>query len=123
MKEVFDVSLKTSINLCLVLTLVFCFGLGCGFNNPFRDYSSKPFNSQEWLAGDSIERGRMMRDLSKSHILNGKSKEEVLKLLGEPDKKSEDGNKEIWQYQVKFAGENPSNYFPVSFKDNKAATR
>ena len=121
MKEVFDVSLKTSINLCLVLTLVFCFGLGCGFNNPFRDYSSKPFNSQEWLAGDSIERGRMMRDLYKNRgVVSGKSKASVVEILGEPDKKSEVAGKEVWQYAMKFSGQSTTSYFSVSFTDNKS---
>ena len=100
------------------------FGLGCGgMNNPFRDYSPKPFNSQEWLAGDGIERGRMYLDLAKSRIVNGKSKDEVAKLLGEPDKKLEVEGKDVWHYYVKFAGENPSNYIPVIFKDNKAQMR
>jgi hypothetical protein len=107
----------------LALALVFAVGAGCGgINNPFRDYSSKPFNSKDWRAGDALERGRMMRDLYKTRVLRDKSKEAVAELLGEPDKKSTVEGKEIWQYEVKLAGESPADYFSVSFKNGKTSS-
>ncbi len=113
---------KSAVTLTFALALIFSVGFGCGgMNNPLRDYSSKPFNSQEWRAGDAIERGRMMRDLYKNRgLISGKSKEKVAEILGEPDEKSEVADREIWQYAVKFPGQSATNYFSVSFKDNKS---
>jgi len=117
-----NISFKSATTFAFVLVLVFSVGFGCGgMNNPFRDYSSKPFNSQDWRAGDAIERGRMMLDLyQKRGVISGKSKETVAEILGEPDKKSEVAGKEIWQYAVKFSGKSTTDYFSVSFKDNKS---
>ncbi len=117
-----NTAFKPAITLCLALALIFSAGLGCGgINNPFRDYSSKPFNSRDWRAGDAIERGRMMRDLYKNRgVVSGKSKEAVAEILGEPDKKSEVAGKEIWQYAMKFSGQSTTGYFSVSFTDNKS---
>jgi hypothetical protein len=113
---------KPALTLGLALAILFAVGTGCGgITNPFRDYSSKPFNSKDWRAGDAIERGRMMRDLYNNRALGGKSKAAVAELLGEPDRKATVEGKEIWQYRVELAGESPSNYFSVSFKDDKAS--
>jgi len=39
-------------------------GLGCaGVKRPWRDYGERPFSSPDWLAGDKVERGRMVHDM------------------------------------------------------------
>jgi hypothetical protein len=46
------------------------------------------FQSSHWLAGDARERGEMARTLHSSSILVGRTREEVLSLLGRPDSSS-----------------------------------
>ena len=45
---------------------------------------SEKFDKEKWKAGTQIERGNMSTDLIESEILIGKSKSEVINLLGEP---------------------------------------
>lgn len=106
----------------LALVLIFSVGFDCGgMNNPFRDYSSKPFNSNDWRNGDATERGRMLRDLySKRGIVSSKSKEKIVEILGEPDQRGEVAGKEVWQYTMKFSGRSEAAYFSVFFKDDKS---
>ena len=117
---------KSFANLSLCVALIALFGLGCGLvKNPFRDYSQKPFNSADWRAGDAVERGRMYLDVFKTRMLNGKSKDDVKSLLGEPDKKQTVEGREVWLYDVEHQYNTPMRYFPVSFdaKDGAFAGR
>ena len=108
------------ISICLLVLLG---NSGCGFNKFWRNYEQKPFDSQKWRDGDALERGTMIVDLLKKRTINGKTKDEVLELLGEPDKRSTADASEIWHYNVELAGENPTQSFPVTFdKNGKAAT-
>ena len=87
----------------------------CGVvKNPFRDRSQKPFNSTEWRAGDAVARGRMFHDLFDRHI-NGRSKEEILMLLGEPDRKISEDGREIWLYRVEVGSNSSMPYMPITF--------
>ena len=63
----------------------------------------------------------MIVDLHTKHTLNGKSRDGILELLGEPDKKRT-GETEIWLYQIEVGGEKPIRYFPVSFDRNGRAS-
>jgi hypothetical protein len=88
----------------------------CGIiKNPFRDYSSKPFNAREWRAGDTIERGRMVRNMNGLIFVDGNDKEDVLKLLGEPDEKEFKDGREVWLYRIDFKYETSMKYLPVTF--------
>ncbi|MBC7898882.1 MAG: hypothetical protein H7070_02415 [Saprospiraceae bacterium] len=61
------------------LAIIAAVNLGClGMKKPWRDYSRKPFPSQEWLAGDKIERGRMWLDLAKRDASRGKTRDAVI---------------------------------------------
>lgn len=113
---------KSAAASFLAIALIFCIGLGCGgMNNPFRDYSSKPFDSKDWRSGDATERGRMLRDLhSKRAVVTGKSKEEILEILGEPDRKATVAGNEVWQYAMKFSGRSDTAFFSVGFANNKS---
>ena len=103
-------------SVCLFLMLLV--SLGCGFRKPWRSYDQQPFDSQKWRDGDAITRGTMITDLHRKRTLNGQSKEGIVGLLGEPDKKRQ-GNSarstEVWLYQIETVGEKPRQYFPVSF--------
>jgi hypothetical protein len=110
------------VNPMLCVAVLLFLNLGCGLvKNPFRDYSQKPFNSAEWLSGDAVERGRMYGDVFKSRMLDGKSTDDVKKLLGEPEKKQTIENREVWLYRVEHQYNTPMKYFPVSFDAKRGA--
>jgi hypothetical protein len=110
--------------VCLLLLVLVC--MSCGFRKPWRKYGQQPFNSAEWKSGDGITRGTMIFDLHKNRTLGGKSHEDILGLLGEPDKKRAGAggvSTEVWLYQIETAGEKPKQYFPVSFdKQGRASS-
>jgi len=62
--------------ILLLVTTVFLL-TACGNN--------KTFDSPAWLRSDARERGRMSEDLVKSKILIGKTADESLRVLGQPD--------------------------------------
>lgn len=92
-----------------------------GLKKPWRDYSKKKFDVKEWREGDAIERGRMYSDLHRNPIIEGKTRDDVLKVLGEPDKKATVEGTEVWLYQVEVVGEKPLKYCPVSFNKKGGA--
>jgi len=114
---------KTSANSCAksVSSLIAC-GLllsvviACGLRKPWRDYKEKPFDSEKWRNGDRVDRGTMYADLFIKRTLNGKSRDEVLQLLGKPDKKATVEGREVWLYRIEVVGEWTSPCFPVSFE-------
>lgn len=108
------------ISICLLLFSLL--SLSCTLPRKFwRSYEQKPFDTQKWRAGDALERGTMFVDLYTERIIHGKTRERVLALLGEPDKKSTAGGREVWHYKVEFVGEEPIQYFPVTFDKNGQA--
>jgi outer membrane protein assembly factor BamE (lipoprotein component of BamABCDE complex) len=110
---------SSRLNLLISLALVASVGLGCmGMRKPWRDYSEKPFNSKEWLAGDRIERGRMKFDIFKKRIPNGKTREQVREIFGDPDIKKTVEGKEVWFYRIDIGIQDGLDLFPISF-DNK----
>jgi hypothetical protein len=102
--------------LLFLLAVVLLFNAACGIvKNPLRNYSDKPFHSQEWIAGDSIERGRMMHSIYDDKIIDGKSQEDVHRLLGEPDKKRVVEGRDVWLYRVDNGHNSEMPFFPISF--------
>lgn len=55
----------------------------------FTSCNSSEFNSQSWKLGNERERGKMSANLIDNKILENKTKEEVMKLLGNPDRQNE----------------------------------
>ena len=105
-------------NLALCLLILAAVNLGCmGFKKPWRDYSPKPFNSAEWLAGDKIERGRMMRDMFRNPKMDIASREAAIKTLGEPDIKKTIENKEVWFYRIDFGIPDAMDLMAISFDE------
>jgi hypothetical protein len=116
------ISGQSFVNLALGVIVIALFGPGCGLvKNPLRDYSQKTFNAADWRAGDAVERGRMYGDVFSSRVLDGKSPEDVQKLLGEPEKKQAVENREVWLYRVEHQYNTPMKYFPVSFDGKRGA--
>lgn len=97
------------------LALVLFAALACGLPKPWRNYNPRDFDSAKWRNGDRIDRGAMYADLFIKRTLNGKSNEEVVQLLGEPDKKMNVEGREVWLYRVEVRGEWSRPAFPVSF--------
>jgi hypothetical protein len=115
-------SFKTIAALAFCLLAIALSSSACGLvRSPFREYSEKPFSATEWLAGDSVERGRMYSDLFSSRTLDGKSRDEIAALLGEPEKKVSIEGREVWLYRVEHSYQTPMKYFPVTFDTKRGA--
>jgi hypothetical protein len=108
-------------NMLVAIALIVSVGLACGLRKPWRDYTPRPFNSQQWRDGDAVTRGTMYADLFTSRQLGGQRREGVVALLGEPDKKTTTEGLEVWLYHVEVTGEWSHPYFPVSFRKDGGA--
>ena len=110
---------KGTANLTACLLIIAAVGLCCaGFKRPWRDYSQKPFTSAEWLAGDKIERGRMIGDFKTLRsALAGLTPETVTSTLGPPDLKKTIEKREVWFYRVDIGIMGGMDLLPVSFDE------
>lgn len=109
-------------NLAFCLAIIVLVNLSCmGMKKPWRDYSRKPFSSQEWLAGDKIERGRMWLDLAKRDAPRSKTRDGVIEMLGEPDLKKTVERKEVWFWRVDIGIQGGMDLIPVSFNEKGRA--
>lgn len=105
-------------NLVVCLIILAAINLACmGFKKPWRDYSPKPFSSAEWLAGDKIERGRMMRDMFRNPKMDISTRDAAVKTLGEPDIKKTIENKEVWFYRIDFGIPDAMDLTAISFDE------
>lgn len=72
--------------LLFVLGGVFIGAVYLFFTDP--TFQSVPFNSRQWISGDQGVRGQMYEDLAKGPVLNKKSEQEIVAVLGPPDYRS-----------------------------------
>lgn len=92
---------KPDHKLIIIFTIVLLFNAACGIvRNPFRDSSNIPFNSEVWKKSDAFERGRMFDDMIRKNLIDGLNKDELVKLLGEPDKKRVEEGNDIYLYKI-----------------------
>ena len=91
MSKLSDKSRRVSVAFATAFLLCICLLLAACFNN-------ESFNSERWIRGDIRVRGRMVRDLRSTRLLEGKTEAEVISLLGEPDYRSE--LRPAWVYKV-----------------------
>jgi len=56
------------------------------------------FDSERWKTGNKSVRGSMVKDINDSNMLKGKTKSEVVLILGKPDMEKVDGW--VWSYEV-----------------------
>lgn len=110
---------KNRANVLAILMIAVIAGLACsGMKRPWRDYSQKPFTSAEWLAGDKIERGRMIGDFKTLRsALAGLTPETVTSTLGPPDLKKTIEKREVWFYRVDIGIMGGMDLLPVSFDE------
>lgn len=73
---------------------LFIFMCGCS-----KKITNVPFDKTKWQSGDIKTRGAMVRDILDSKLLIGKSANEIIILLGEPDYKRTD-KYNYWVYKV-----------------------
>jgi hypothetical protein len=99
---------------CLSLLLL-CVLACAGVKNPLRDYTPKDFNSAEWLAGDRVERGRMVQNMYRNPELKISTREDAVRTLGEPDLKKTIENNEVWFYRVDIGIVGGMDLIPISF--------
>lgn len=107
----------------IIAILCMMSAVGCNqfmHKKPWREYSKLPFNEQQWKDGDTIERGRMVSNMYDQ--IRGKTREEVIKMLGEPDgRMSENGAEHIW-YNTEHVGRSDLLKSMIMFdKDGKVA--
>jgi hypothetical protein len=109
-------SSRSDILLCAAVMVIV--GLGCaGIKRPWRDYSDKPFSSAEWLAGDKIERARMVKDMFRNPKVEIGSRDMAKKTLGEPDLTKTIETKEVWFYRVDQGIPGALDLVPISFDE------
>ena len=107
---------RNSYMFVVSMLVVAAVGIGCmGMKKPWRDYSPKPFSSEDWLAGDRIERGRMLTDLFKTRTKYVATRDEAIKNLGEPDLKKTIESKEVWFYRMELGIVGAMDLIPISF--------
>jgi hypothetical protein len=100
-------TLKRLVLVIVVFNLLVCITIYVG-NKLI--YSPLPFESVRWRSGDARQRARMEYDLRRSWVLVGKSQQEVLALLGPPDREKDS----IWYYDIIF-GDIIGDYFKLTF--------
>lgn len=86
-----------------------------GFKSPLREWTAKPFNSREWLAGDRWLRARMRQDVFDKRIPNGKQLQEITKMFGEPDAKKTIDGREVWLYNINTGETDDIDMLAISF--------
>jgi hypothetical protein len=102
------------INSGIALLLIVSAVLAC--RNFVKDYKPREFDSATWKSGNHTVRGTMYFDLFDKHTLTNKRRDEVLQLLGPPDKKVTIEGREVWLYRIDVRGEWTRPVFPVSFE-------
>jgi len=87
---------KLAMTLFIVAVSAICY---C---TPLLDvlFLDQPFSSERWLTGDARARGRMVRDLLRSRLLEGKTDAEVEKLLGAADFYKYSGYDRIYRVDI-----------------------
>jgi hypothetical protein len=101
---------------CGILAL--CFFVSCASVNKFvprrnRAFQERNFDASVWRAGDAQTRGEMADDLrwqktASADYLRNKERQQVLELLGEPDRKTRGRccgaggtfDEEVWLYEI-----------------------
>jgi hypothetical protein len=86
-----------------------------GFKSPLREWTPKPFNSAEWLAGDRWLRARMRQDIFEKRIPNGKQRQEIANLFGEPNGKRTIEGREVWFYNINTGETDDIDMLAISF--------
>ena len=110
-------------NFVFCILILAAVNLGCmGFKKPWRNYEPKPFSSEEWLAGDKIERGRMQNDMFRNRKIEIANRSLAVKTLGEPDLKRNIERSEVWFYRIDFGIPGALDLMAISFDEQGRGT-
>ena len=103
-----------------IAAIVFCSACSTFFpRKPWRTYDEMPFDSKRWRDADEVDRGRMRGDMIDK--ITGKSRDEVLGILGDPDEKVTRDGTEYLLYNTEHPGRRNYLQTPISFtSDGKA---
>ena len=104
---------SNGINSIIALLLAVSAVIACSL---LKDYKPREFDSAKWKSGNHTVRGTMYFDLFQKHTLTNKTRDDVLQLLGPPDKKVMIEGREVWLYRIDVQGEWDRPVFPVSFE-------
>ena len=104
---------SNGINSIIALLLAVSAVIACSL---LKDYKPREFDSAKWKSGNHTVRGTMYFDLFQKHTLTNKTRDDVLQLLGPPDKKVTIEGREVWLYRIDVQGEWDRPVFPVSFE-------
>ncbi|MEZ4887017.1 MAG: hypothetical protein R3E32_19965 [Chitinophagales bacterium] len=73
-----------------ILTFFILLGIySCGINSE-SELNNVKFSSEKWKVSDWREKGRMTDDIVENDLLIGKTKTEIVEMLGEPVQQTED---------------------------------
>ncbi len=86
-----------------------------GFKSPLRKYTELPFSSAEWLGGDRWLRARMRNDVFDRRVPNGKTRQEITGMFGNPDGKKTIEGREVWFYNINTGETDDINMLAISF--------
>jgi len=76
------------IRVQAILTIIMSLTiLSCGTNNDSNN-NDLEFKSENWKSGDMRTKGKMTENILNDSLLIGKTKAEVLEMLGEPDQQT-----------------------------------
>lgn len=126
--------MKNKLIKISVGVLILCFFISCDLIREPRAFQERTFDSKLWREGDAQIRGEMSKDLrwkkseSGNYILDHKSRQEVLAILGEPDRKTRGrccgaggtSDEEVWLYELEVSdGKNElkNEHFQIYFTE------
>lgn len=113
---------RSNLNAFFFFAILIALSLGCGgMRRPWRDYSQLKFDSKAWIAGDAIDRGRMVRDIVINRIPNGKTREGIKEEFGEPDLQQTVEGRSVWLYRIDLGAAEGMDMFSISFDDKGRA--
>jgi hypothetical protein len=102
---------KTLSVLAIIVVAILCCGVWWHHEywQVYHGYTPLMFSPEAWAAANAETRGHMVKDMLATHPLKGKSAEDVMALLGQPDGMGTDeetGHVRVMGYDVGYMGFN-----------------
>ena len=94
--EVHQMPTKRTLSVSPLVRMAFCI-IGFGILSSCAEPKPQPFDTTKWLVGNASVRASMVQDINQRRLLEGKTKAEVVQLLGKPDYEL---NEWVWSYKV-----------------------
>ena len=129
-----NVLVKISVGFIALVLCASCSQLNKLSFKPKKPFEERSFDAKLWRDGDRQTRGEMITDLrwgktGSNGYLNGKSRQEILVMLGEPDRKTRGMccgaggtyEEEVWLYDIDFKNADSSitqKHFQIYFTES-----